>query len=159
MKLEDPLPAFDPVDSAFAGRVRSSFARQGLMQTLEAQLADVGPGVCEIRLPYRPGVNQQDGYFHAGATAAIADSAGGYAAFSLMGPDDAVLSVEFKINLLAPARGELLIARGRVLRAGRTLTVCRVDVAARRGETETLCATMQQTVMRMRGRADAAAPA
>jgi uncharacterized protein (TIGR00369 family) len=150
---ETPRP-FEPADPLFAERVRESFARQGLMGTLQAELADVRPGYCEIRLPFRPGLSQQHGFFHAGATSAIADSAGGYAAFSLMEAGDSVLSVEYKINLLAPARGDLLIARGEVLRAGRTLSVCRVEVNVRRGGTERLCATMQQTLMRVRDRPD-----
>jgi uncharacterized protein (TIGR00369 family) len=147
-------PVFEPADPDFAARVAESFARQGLMQTLGAHLEDVRPGFCEIRLPYREGLSQQHGFFHAGATGAIADSAGGYAAYSLMPRGDSVLSVEYKINLLAPARGDLLIARGAVLNAGRTLTVCRVDVAVRRDGAERLCATMQQTLIRLTGRAD-----
>ena len=150
----EPSSDFEPADPAYASRVRASFARQGLMCTLGAELVRVGPGTCEIRLPFREGLSQQHGFFHAGATAAIADSAGGYAALSLMGADDSVLSVEYKINLLAPAQGDLLIARARVIRAGRTLTVCRADVAVRRGGVETECATMQQTVIRLAGRPD-----
>lgn len=149
---------FHPADAGFADRVQESFARQGLMQTLGAHLEDVRPGFCEIRLPFRAGLSQQHDFFHAGATAAIADSAGGYAAFSLMAEGDSVLSVEYKINLLVPARGDLLIARGRVLRSGQTLTVCRVDVFVRREGTEVLCATMQQTVIRLRDREDLPAP-
>ena len=128
------------------------------MRTLGAELAEIRAGYCEIRLPYREGLSQQHGFFHAGATAAIADSAGGYAAYSLMSATDSVLSVEFKINLLSPARGELLLARGQVLRGGRTLFVCRADVFARRGGGETLCATMQQTLVRMTGRPDLPVP-
>ena len=139
---------FSPADDRFEERVRKSFRRQGLMTTLGAEIAAVRPGVCEIRLPFRDALSQQHGFFHAGATGAIADSAGGYAAYSLMGPGDAVLSVDYKLNLLAPARGEMLIARGRVLRPGRTLTVCRVDVYAVRDGTETYVATMQQTCIR-----------
>ena len=153
-----PEPAaLEPVDGLFAARVRDSFARQGLMATLGAELAEISPGFCEIRLPFRDAVSQQHGFFHAGATGAIADSAGGYAAYSLMGPGDTVLSVDYKLNLLAPARGELLIARGRVLRAGATLTVCRVDVFAVRGGEETLCAAMQQSCIRTPTRAGRAA--
>jgi uncharacterized protein (TIGR00369 family) len=151
-------PAFVPEDPGFAERVRSSFLRQGLMRTLGAELSEVRPGYCEIRLPYREALSQQHGFFHAGATSAIADSAGGYAAYSLMGATDSVLSVEYKINLLAPARGDLLIARGEVVRAGRTLSVCRVDVAVRRDRAETLCAAMQQTLIRLSGRPDLPSP-
>jgi uncharacterized protein (TIGR00369 family) len=156
MRFEEPR--FQPADAGFADRVLSSFARQGLMQTLGAHLEDIRPGFCEIRLPFRQGLSQQHGFFHAGATAAIADSAGGYAAFSLMEAGDSVLSVEYKINLLSPAKGDLLIARGRVLRAGQTLSVCQTDVFVRREGNETLCATMQQTVMRLRDRSDLPTP-
>ena len=144
--MKPPPRATDP---DFVARVRDSFARQGLMRTLGAELGDVGEGYCEIRLPFRDGLSQQHGYFHAGATGAIADSAGGYAAYTLMDAGDSVLSVEYKLNLLAPARGEHLIARGRVLRAGRTLTVSSVDVFAVRGREETLCASMLQTLIRV----------
>lgn len=145
---------FRPEDPDFESRVRRSFARQGLMGTLGAELAEVRPGYCEIRLPFREALSQQDGYFHAGASGAIADSAGGYAAFTLMGARDSVLSVEYKMNLLTPARGEMLIARGHVLRAGRNLTVSRVDISVRRGGIETLCAAMQQTLIRVPERSD-----
>jgi uncharacterized protein (TIGR00369 family) len=126
------------------------------MRTLGAELTAVRPGFCEIRVPYRDALSQQHGYFHAGATAAAADSAGGYAAFTLMGPDDSVLAVEFKINLLEPARGDALLARGQVVRSGRTLSVCRVDVFVARDGVETPCAAMQQTVIRLAGRTDEA---
>ncbi|HTO76219.1 MAG TPA: PaaI family thioesterase [Thermoanaerobaculia bacterium] len=149
--------SFTPSDPDFEARVRASFARQGLMRTLGAELAAVRPGFCEIRLPYRDALSQQHGYFHAGATAAVADSAGGYAAFTLMGPGDSVLAVEFKINLLEPARGDALFARGQVLRSGRTLSVCRVDVFVTRDGEEMPCAAMQQTVIRLAGRPDAPA--
>ena len=156
--MPPPEPAFEPSDPKFAERVRSSFDRQGLMRTLGAELSDIRAGFCEIRLLYRDALSQQHGFFHAGSTAAIADSAGGYAAYSLMDASDSVLSVEFKINLLAPARGDSLVARGTVLRAGRTLFVCRADVFAQSGGAETLCASLQQTVMRMTGRPDLPVP-
>jgi uncharacterized protein (TIGR00369 family) len=150
------LPRFEPRDPDFAARVAGSFARQGLMATLGAELAAVEPGYCEIRLGFRDGLSQQHGFFHAGAIGAIADSAGGYAAYTLMGAGDSVLSVEYKLNLLAPGRGELLVARGRVVRPGRTLTVCQVEVAVVRGGEETLCALAQQTLIRLQDRPDAA---
>lgn len=142
-----------PVDAGFETRVRESFARQGLMRTLGAELVAVDPGRCEIRLPFSAGLSQQHGYFHAGATGAIADSAGGYAAYTLMAEGESVLSVEYKLNLLAPARGELLVARGRVLRSGRTLSVSQVEVFAVETGRETLCATMLQTLIRVPPRA------
>ena len=144
-------PAFEPRDPDYASRVRTSFERQGFMRSMGAEMTRVEPGFCEIRLFYRKDLSQQHGYFHAGALGAIADSAGGYAAYTLMGTGDSVLTVEYKLNLVAPGRGELAIARARVIRPGRTLTVCQVDVFAVQDGTETLCAVMQQTVMRMEG--------
>jgi uncharacterized protein (TIGR00369 family) len=140
-----------PTDPDFRARVEASFARQGLMGSLGARLTRVEPGECEIRLPYSPALSQQDGFFHAGAIGSIADSAGGYAAFTLMDASDRVLTVEYKLNLLAPARGELAIARGQVVRAGRTLTVARIDVFAVASGVETLCAAAQQTLIRRPG--------
>ena len=118
------------------------------MATLGAELVRVEPGYCEIALPYRPDLSQQDGFFHAGAIGAVADSAGGYAAYSVMDPGESVLSVEYKLNLLAPGRGESLSARGLVVRPGRTLIVSRVDVFVIFEEREKLCAIAQQTLIR-----------
>ena len=126
------------------------------MKTLGAELTAVEPGACEIRLPFRKGLGQQHGYFHAGALGAIADSAGGYAAYTLMGANDSVLSVEYKMNLLAPGRGDTAVARARVVKAGRTLTVSQVEVFVERDGSETLCALMQQTLMRLADRPDTA---
>jgi uncharacterized protein (TIGR00369 family) len=108
-------------------RVRQSFARQGYMATIGAQLVHVAPGEVDIALPFSERLSQQDGFLHAGVVAGVCDSACGYAALTTMEPGAEVLTVEFKINLLAPAAGERLVARGRILRAGRTLTVCRTD--------------------------------
>ncbi|HYO14726.1 MAG TPA: PaaI family thioesterase [Thermoanaerobaculia bacterium] len=149
-----PAMTFQASDPDFAVRVRKSFARQGFMRSLGAELAAVEPGFCEIRLPFREDLGQQHGLFHAGTLGAIADSAGGYAAYTLMGGGDSVLSVEYKLNLLAPGRGELAIARARVVRPGRTLTVCQVEVFVVNDTAETLCALMQQTVIRMADRPD-----
>ncbi len=143
-----------PADPDFAARVRASFQRQGFMRHLGAEMTVVEPGICEIRLPFREELGQQHGFFHAGAVAAVADSAGGYAAYTLMAAGDSVLTVEYKINLLAPSRGEEVIARARVVRAGRTLTVCQVDVYAVRDGAGTHCATTQQTVIRLKERPD-----
>jgi uncharacterized protein (TIGR00369 family) len=117
------------------------------MAHLGAELLRVEPGYVEIALPFRQEVAQQHDYFHGGLTATIADSAGGYAAFSLMPAGSTVLTVEYKINLMAPARGERLVARGRVKRPGRTLTVTEVDVVAVRDGVEAPCAAMLQTVI------------
>jgi uncharacterized protein (TIGR00369 family) len=133
-------------------RVRSSFDRQGLMEHLGARLTHIAPGRVHIQLPSRTEVTQQHGYFHAGATSAIADSAGGYAAFTLFPEESSVLTVEYKINLLAPAEGDYLEAVGTVLRSGRTLTVCNLEVFAVTTARRTLIATGQQTVIRIDSR-------
>ncbi len=141
-------------DPDFARRVAESFARQGAMKHLGATLASVAAGQVEIRLPYRPEVSQQHGFFHGGVVATIGDSAGGYAAYSLMPADASVLTVEYKINLVAPAKGEELVARGRVLKPGRMLTVTAIDVFAVDKGRETLCAVMQQTLICLHGKSD-----
>jgi len=145
---------FQAHDPDFAGRVRESFARQQFMQTLGAELTVVEPGVVQIELPYQLGLTQQHGFVHAGAIASVLDSACGYAALSLMPADAAVLSIEFKINMLAPARGERLIARAEVKRAGRTVTVCAADAHTIEGSESKLVATMIGTMMCLRGRSD-----
>jgi uncharacterized protein (TIGR00369 family) len=138
---------FTPQDPNFAQKTRDSFAQQGFMQYLGAVMTVIEPGRCEIRVPFRTELGQQHGYFHAGASGAIADSASGYAAYSLMPPDFNVLTVEYKLNLLAPALGEFIIARGQVIRAGRSLTVCRADVFVVRENIEKICATSLSTIM------------
>ena len=148
------MPEFQTRDAAYADRVRSSFARQKVMSLLGATLTRLAPGECEIELPFKPQLTQQHGYFHGGIIGTIADSAGGYAGLTLMPADSSVLTVEYKINLLAPGDGELLIARGRVLKAGRTLVVTRIDAIAVKGGRETLCATLLQTLMTMHGKPD-----
>ncbi|WP_432166609.1 PaaI family thioesterase [Streptomyces sp. bgisy031] len=120
------------------------------MAHLGARLTRIAPGVVHIVLPARPEVTQQHGYFHAGATSSIADSAGGYAAFTLFPENTEVLTVEYKINLLAPALGNHLEAVGTVLKAGRTLTVCRLEVSAVQVDgTRKLVANGQQTLIRV----------
>lgn len=145
---------FQPSNPAYAERVQDSFKRQHVMALLGAELSRLTPGACEIRLPYKPELAQQHGYFHGGIVGTIADSAGGYAAFTLMPLDSSVLTVEYKMNLLAPADGDLLIARGRVLKSGRTLVVAQVDAFVVKAGHETLCATLLQTLMTMHGRPD-----
>ncbi len=141
----DPAPR----NPDFAQVVRESFARQGLMETFRARLVIVEPGQVEIDAPFDPGLSQQHGLFHGGVTTSILDSACGYAALTLMPARSEVLTVEFKINLLAPAAGERLVARGRVVRAGRSITVCQGDAYAVRDGSETHCATMVATMMRV----------
>ena len=145
---------FAPADADFADRVRASFARQQAMEFIGARLTRVEPGLVEIELPFRRELTQQHGYFHAGITATIADSAGGYAGYTLFPADSSVLTVEYKMNLLAPADGERLVATGRVVKSGRTLTVCELAVVAVKNGKETACAHGLQTLMCMHGRAD-----
>ncbi|MGH3311490.1 MAG: PaaI family thioesterase [Streptomyces sp.] len=128
-------------------RIQDSFDRQGLMGHLGARISHIGPGCVRIVLPSRPEVTQQDGYFHAGATSSIADTAGGYAAFTLFPEDTAVLTVEYKVNLLSPAVGEYIEAVGTVLKPGRTLTVCRLEVFGVKDDQRKLVATGQQTLI------------
>jgi uncharacterized protein (TIGR00369 family) len=135
-------PDFDAV-------VRASFGRQGLMTTLGAEIVTLEPGLCVIEMPYAEAVSQQLGYFHGGAIGAIADTAAGYAAYSLMPPSSEILTVEYKINLIRPAQPPRLRAEGRVLRAGKTLSVCRADVYhIVEGRLEA-CALLQSTLMRL----------
>jgi uncharacterized protein (TIGR00369 family) len=145
---------FPPHDPQWNEKVRESFIRQGVMGLIGARLADVWPGGCEIRLPWRADLTQQHGFFHAGVTSTVVDSAAGYAGFSLMAPNTSVLSVEFKINLLAPADGELLIATGEVVKPGRNLVITRGDAWVVKNGKTTHCAMMQQTLMTMHGKAD-----
>jgi uncharacterized protein (TIGR00369 family) len=141
-------------DDAYAPRTRNSFARQQAMATIGASLAAVEPGRVVIEMPHRAALTQQHGYLHAGIVATALDSACGYAAFTLMPADAAVLTVEFKINLLAPARGPLFRFEGKVLKAGRTISVVegRAFQHADGGVDEKLVATMNATVMTVRGR-------
>ena len=141
-----------PKDPDFERVVRDSFARQGIMGHLGARLASVAPGEVAIELPFRPQLSQQHGYFHAGVVATVMDSAAGYAGRSLMPAGAAVLSVEFKVNLLAPADGDLLRATGKVVRSGRTLTVCSFDAEVRKAGAWTHCATGVQTLMCLPGK-------
>jgi len=152
---EERLPPFEPSDPDFEARVRTSFAQQAFMAALGAELASVAAGEVTIALPFRADLTQQDGFLHAGVVAAIADSACGYAAYSLMPADARVLSVEFKVNLMKPAAGTRFRAVGKVVRAGRTLTVCSAEVLAERDGRETVVALMQGTMMVVR---DAAEP-
>src|SRR4029079_2042247 len=139
----------ESLNPSFAEEVELSFARQPIMNLIGAKLSLIEPGVIEITLPYRADLTQQRGFLHAGVVTTIADSACGYAAYSLMPAGSEVLSVEFKVNLLRPAQGESFVARAEVIKAGRTLTVVRADVfgVAGNGRRE-LIATMQGTMIR-----------
>ena len=136
-------------DPEFEAKVRASFEKQLVMQTIGARLVTVEPGHVQIELPYRTELTQQHGFLHAGITTTIADSAGGYAAFSLMPPRSSILTVEFKVNLLAPAAGERFLATGRVVKPGRTLFFCEFAVEALGGPRDRTCLTGTATNMRL----------
>lgn len=148
------LAAHTPVDAAYEARVRASFARQGVMGLIGAQMTRVEPGLVVIELAWRDDLTQQHGFFHAGVTSTIADSAGGYAGFTLFPADSSVLTVEYKMNLVAPADGERLIATGRVKKPGRTLTICDLEVEVLKGGKRTVCALGLQTLICMAGKPD-----
>ncbi len=148
------MSEFQPQNPDFAARVRDSFARQPFMRHVGAVLEIVEPGYCEIHMPYRPELTQQHGYVHGGALATIADSAAGYAAFSLMAAESSVLTVEYKLNLLRPGDGELFIAKGTVVKPGRSLTVVNGDVFAVKDGRELMCLTSIQTLMSLAGQSD-----
>jgi uncharacterized protein (TIGR00369 family) len=141
-------------DPHFAERVRASFARQHAMTLIQATMPMVEHGQTEIHLPHWSGIEQQHGFVHGGVVGMIADSAAGYAAMTTVSATDSVLTVEYKMNLMAPADGDKLIARGRVIRAGRTLIVTQAEVFAVRNGLESPCALMQQTIMVMHGKTE-----
>jgi uncharacterized protein (TIGR00369 family) len=142
-----PMP-HQPRNPSFAEEIHQSFAKQSIMSLIGAELSRIEPGVVEIILPYRADLAQQHGFIHAGIVATIADSACGYAAYSLMPPNSEVLSVEFKVNLLRPARGAKFLASAEVIKLGKTLTVVRADVFGLDGESNReLVATMQGTMI------------
>ena len=144
---------FDPRNPDWETNVRGSFARQAVMSLIGAEMGVLSPGHCEIRLPFRADLTQQNGFFHAGITSTIVDSAGGYAGLTLMPKGSDVLTVEFKLNLLAPADGEYLVAEGQALKPGNNLVIARGEVYAIKNGKATHCATMQQTLMTMHGKA------
>jgi uncharacterized protein (TIGR00369 family) len=138
---------FEPKDPNFEAKIRDSFARQGLMTNIGARLTSIRPGEVEIEVAWRSDITQQQGFVHGAVIAAIVDTACGYASFTLMPANVEVLTVEFKINFIAPAVGDKMIARGRVTKAGRTLTVCSGDAFAVKDGKEKLVATLQATMM------------
>lgn len=141
-----------PRDPDFEARIRASFARQRFMETLGASLDRVAPGEVAIAFTHREALTQQHGFLHAGVMTSVVDSACGYAALSLMEPGVGVLSVELKVNMLAPGTGERFVATGRVVRSGRTLTVCTGEVVAERGGERTVVMIIQATMMAVRNR-------
>jgi len=142
----------DDPTSDYEARIRASFAKQGLMATLGAALGKISPGAVEIEIRPHAAISQQHGFIHAGAVSAIADSAAGYAALSLMPDGRGVLTTEYKINLLAPAVGDRIVARGRVVKAGRTLTLAQTEVFAETDGEEKLIALLTATLMTVEGR-------
>ncbi len=142
-------PRFQSQHPGFEAHVRSSFAAQGLMVTLGARMGEVAPGLVTIEVPFREGLSQQKGFFHGAVLGAIGDSAGGYAALTLLPAGSEVVTIEYKINFLRPAVGELLRATGRVLRPGRSVTVCQIDLEAVAQGKATQCGLMQATYMRV----------
>lgn len=146
------VSTFEARDPMFERRVQESFRMQPLMAFIGAELVSVAPGRCVIRLPFRPELAQQNGFFHGGIVGALADNAGGFAAYALMPHDSGVLTVEYKLNLMAPAAGDVLVAEGEVVRAGRNLVVSRAEVHVEREGERVHCASMQQTLMTMHGK-------
>lgn len=136
-------------DAEYEKRVRGSFAKQPFMTTIGASLSRVTPGVVDIELPFRKDLTQQNGFLHAGILATVLDNACGFAAYTLMPPESEVLSIEFKINMLSPAIGDRLTAKGSVIRAGRTVTVCEAVGVMQIGDTEKIVAKMTGTMMTM----------
>lgn len=145
--------AFTPKNPNYEQDIRASFARQAVMGLMGIEMVSVGPGTCLLRLPFREDLVQQHGYLHAGVTTTLADTAAGYAAATLMPAGSSVVSVEFKINLLAPAVGEVFEALGKVDKPGRTLSVVRCEVTAHRGTHHTPVALMQATMFCLEGKA------
>lgn len=148
------MRSFEPRDPDWEAKVRASYAKQGAMGLIGAKLIELRPGYCEIHLPWRADLTQQNGYFHAGIISTVVDTAAGYAGFTLMPPGSSVLSVEFKLNLLSPGDGELLIATGEVIKPGKTLVITRGEAYVVKGDKTTHCSTMQQTLMTMHGKAE-----
>ncbi len=128
--------------------ILASFARQGFLTSMGAHIVALAAGRCMIEMPFSEAVAQQHGFFHGGAIGALADSAGGYAAMTLVPEGEGVLTLEYKINFLRPAVGEAIVAEGTVLRAGRSVTITRVEVYAREGQRRVLCAAIQQSIAR-----------
>lgn len=135
-------------------RIRDSFAKQSAMALIHAEIPVIEEGRAEIEIPHWDGVLQQHGFVHGGVVGMIADSAAGYAAMTVVPEGTSVLTVEYKINMVAPANGDKIVAKGSVLRAGRTLLLTKADVYAVKDGTETLCAVMQQTIMAMHGKGE-----
>lgn len=136
-----------PRSENYVGLVQDAFAKQGFMEHLGVEIADIKPGYCELHVPFKDVLNQHHGYFHGGVIGTLADVSGGFAGYSLLPEGQAMLTVEYKLNIVSPGAGDYLKGVGRVVKHGRTLTVTHIDVYGVKGETETLCATAIQTLM------------
>ncbi|MFN0120928.1 MAG: PaaI family thioesterase [Blastocatellia bacterium] len=143
------MQTFEPMNPDYEAEIRRGFARQQVMQKIGAQITRIEPGLVEIALSFSAELTQQHGYLHAGIVTTIVDSACGFAAYSLMPGDSGVLTVEYKVNLLSPASGEKFIATGRVIKPGKTLTVCAGEVVALAAGKRKQIAIMQATMIRM----------
>ena len=146
------MTSFEPQHAEYTAAVNASFAKQGLMRALGVELARVEAGLCELRVPFSEAVSQQHDYFHGALIAATLDSAGGYAALTLMPPESEVLTAEYKVNFVAAAQGEELIARGRVVSTGHRITVTEAQAFCLQGGVATLCAVMLQSLVRVKKR-------
>ena len=140
---------FEPQFSGYKTKVEQSFADQNFMEHIGAKLVELSPGFCGIHIPFNENLTQQNGFFHAGVVGTLADNTAGYASLSLMKERSSVLSVEFKLNLMRPANGELLIGKGHVLKYGKTLTICRADMFIVKDGVEKLCAAAQLTMIEL----------
>ncbi|TDI73330.1 MAG: PaaI family thioesterase [Bacteroidetes bacterium] len=145
---------YEPKNKDYRKRVQASFDRQKFMDLIGAELVEVTPGYCEIKVPFNESLTQQHGFFHAGVISTLADNTAGYAAFSLMEADSTILTVEFKLNLLAPGKGDVLIGKAEVIKNGRTLTICRSEIYAFRDGNATLCAAGLSTLIELKNKSD-----
>ena len=146
--------SFNAKDPNFEQRIKESFTRQHFMNFIGAKLEKIEPGFCEISVPYNINITQQHGFFHAGIVGTIADNAAGYASYSLMDAESSILTVEFKLNLISPADGDLLIGQAHVLKYGKTLTICRSDVFIEKNGVRKLCAAAQSTLIELPNKKD-----
>ena len=145
---------FKPKFKDYKKKVEESFARQNFMKLINAKLIKIQPGYCEIQIPYNKDLTQQHGFFHAGIISTIADNSAGYAAFSVMDENSSILTVEFKLNLMSPGDGEMLIGKSKVLKNGKTLTICRSEVYVIKDGKEKICAASQTTLIELKNKSD-----
>jgi uncharacterized protein (TIGR00369 family) len=147
MSDEQTTLSFMPKNENYLHMVQTAFENQGFMKYLGVEMAELRPGYCELHLPFKPELDQHHGYFHGGVIGSLADVSGGFAGFTLLAQGQAMLTVEYKLNIIAPGAGTYLKGVGRVLKAGRTLTVTEIDVFGVKDGVETQCATAIQTLM------------